>query len=111
MSDFNFQATGEMLRRRAMATSSGAGIPGQSGGAPTTIASPVEQQGMNRMGNTGAPAMPARPTLSGGQAPAHPLSAQVQGLDQAKMEQAGFITKALIKQLDKLTPGQDVNTI
>lgn len=96
MSDFNYQATGEMLRRRAGGQPSGAGIPGQSGAAPSTIASPVQQQGMNRMNMAGMPMK-------------SPMMEATKALNSAIPEQATMIIKSLDKALHKMIPEQNAN--
>jgi hypothetical protein len=91
----DFNAILEAQRRMAGQQPSGAGI---QGGMPTANApvpgNPIAQAGQ-------AP----QPTPIPGTQPG-PTQGQVQSLNQAVPEQAGFIIKSLIKTLDKMIPEQ-----
>lgn len=78
----------EAMRRRLGQQPSGAGLARQPGAAPTGVANPVQQQGMNRMQQANQP------------------QEQPQGmfgaLQESKPGEGELIVKALIRRLNNL---------
>lgn len=96
-------AMGEALRRRMGQQPSGAGIPNQSGAAPSNQGNPVQDQGLNRM--------PMVQSQMQGPEGGDSTAEARKIVENALPGEAQMILKSLTKVLDRLTPDPKATTL